>query len=278
MTENKAVATKSDDQVPDYLRDSAKVKFGNTDSSDIIIPRVKLLQSVSPELTDYDGVAKNGDFWHTLAEQSLGKELKIIPIILKKEIVLWAPRGDDRGILARSSDCVNWDDGFENLEFKIKLKGVKEEVTWFTDANVEASGLMKFGSMNPNDPDSRPAAATTYRFMFLFPDFLELGPAIIINTRSAIKAARGLISKIELRPQAHYAQQFIMSTTDEVGDEGPYKGYKYVAGGFPSEAAYKAAQEAYEKFKDAEWKTNDEDEGATSSAGGNKGPTDSNAF
>lgn len=277
MTENKEVVTKANDGVPDYLRNDTKVKFGNTDSSDIIIPRVKLLQSVSPEVDEYE-TAKNGDFWHTLAEQSLGKELKIVPIILKKEIVLWAPRGDDRGILARSSDCVNWDDGFANLEFKIKIKGVKEEITWNTGDNVEDSGLMKFGSMIPGDPDSRPAAATTYRFMFLFPDFLDLGPAIIINTRSAIKAARGLISKIELRPQAHYAQQYIMSTTDEVGDEGPYKGYKYVAAGFPEEAVYNKAKEIFEMYSKLDWKTNDEDDVAATTGAGGKGPSDSDKF
>lgn len=272
MAENKEVAVKTDNALPAYLQGKDKdksVKLGNVDSSDIIIPRVKLLQAVSPEVEAYNE-AKTGQFWHTLAEQALGNEIDIVPIFMKKEVVLWSPRGDDRGILARSSDCVNWDSGFANLKFDVKIKGVKETITWDTKGSVKESGLMEFGSMIPGDPDSRPAAATTYRFMFLFPQFLDLGPAIIINTRSAIKPARSLISKIELRPADHYAQMYTMKTTDEKGDEGDYKGYAYTANGYASEEVYNKAKELFELYKDEDWKTNDNDEetAAPSAAGG----------
>lgn len=278
-TENKElIRTNEDPNLPAYLQGATKTaKLGNVDSSDIIIPRVKLMQSVSEEVVDYND-AKVGEFWHTLAEQSLGSELKIVPIFMKKEVVLWAPRGDDRGILARSSDCVNWDDGFANMKFEVKMKGIKEPIVYETKANVKESGLLEFGRIN-GDPDSRPAAALTYRFMFLFPDFLNLGPAIIINTRSAIRAAKGLISKIELRPQDHYAQQYLMKTTDETGDEGPYKGYKYEAAGYPPEEAYHKAKEIYTMYKDVEWKTNDTDEEAAGSSGASSGgPSTSDKF
>jgi len=268
-TEKNAVATKADvdPNLPAYLQgqQGKTSKLGNVDSSDIIIPRVKLLQSTSPEVEAYDK-AKVGKFWHTLAEENLGDTLNIVPIFMKKEVVVWAPRGDDRGILARSSDCVNWDAGFENLDFEVRLKNVKEPFKFNTKDNVAQSKLLEFGQVN-GDPDSKPYAALTYRFMFLFPDFLELGPAIIINTRSAIKPAKALISKIELRPHDHYAQQYVMGTTDETSDDGPYKGYKYTADGFPPEAAYNKAKELYALYKDVEWKTNDVDDEGSAGAG-----------
>lgn len=259
-----AVAT-TNSALPAHLQGKT-TSFGNIDSSDLIIPRVKLMQTVNEEVQAYDE-AKVGEFWHTLAEKSLGSELRIIPISLKKELVLWAPRGDDRGILARSSDTKKWDDGYANLEFEVKIKGQKDPVKYFTKGSVAESGLANFGTMIPGDPDSRPAASLTYRMMFLFPDHLDLGPAIIINTRSSIRAAKGLISKIEMRPTDHYNQVFTMATTDEKGDEGPYKGYKYSAAGFVTEEEAEISKATYEKYGSLDWKSNDE-EGDESSAGG----------
>lgn len=261
----------TDNSLPAHLQKGKQASFGNIDQNDLIIPRVKLLQSTSDEVQTFaERGAKIGQFWHTLAEQPLGDKLRIVPLILKKELVLWAPRGDDRGILARSSDLRNWDPGFANLEFEVKIKGQPKPVKYYTKGNVAESGLAEFGSLIPGDNSSRPAASLTYRMMFYFPDFVDLSPAIIINTRSSIKAAKGLISKIELKPVDHYGQMYVMATTDEKGDEGPYKGYSYTSDGYADEPVYEAAKAMYERFKDADWKASEEgdsDAGGTGSAG-----------
>lgn len=259
---------KTNSALPAHLQGGRKDSFGKVDASDLIIPRIKLLQSVSEEVTAYDD-AKVGQFWHTLMEKPLGDKLRFIPLILQKSLVLWAPRGDDRGILARSSDCVNWDEGFANLKFEVKIKGQPKPIEYETKGNVAESGLAEFGSMIPGDESSRPAASLTYRMMFLFPDHLDLGPAIIINTRSSIKAAKQLISKIELRDVDVYGQMYEMVTTDEKGDEGPYKGYSYRAAGFVEDVElFNQAKATYQKFKALDWRTNDEDASDNGEGGG----------
>lgn len=267
MTETKAVATKTDAALPAHLQNVKKTSsFGNVDQTDLIIPRIKLLQSVSEEVTAFDK-AKVGDFWHTISEESLGNKVRIIPLIMQKSAVLWAPRGDDRGILARSSDCVNWDEGYANMEYTVKIRNVGD-IKYLTKGNVEESGLMKFGSSVPKDTNSRPAASLTYRFMFWLPDYPELGPAIVINTRSSIKPAKNLITKIEMRPCEHYDGVYVMGTTDEAGDEGPYKGYSYTADGYTTEEEHEISKAMFEKFKVLDWKVNDEhDEGGNAGGG-----------
>ena len=262
--------------LPAHLQGGKKASFGNISASDLIVPRVKLLQATSPEVEAFDS-AKTGLFWHTLAEQPLGNELRFVPLVLKKELVLWAPRGDDRGILARSSDCINWDEGYANMKFGVKIKGVKEEITYETKGSVAESKLDQFGSLNPQDPDSRPAASLTYRMLFFFPDYADLSPALVINTRSSVKAARSLISKIELKPVDHYGQLFTMGTTDETGDEGPYKGWKYTSSGYvEDEATYARCKELYEAFKGKDWGAVDEGDEAPAAEGG--GSAESNKF
>ena len=267
-----AVAKTADSALPAHLQGGKKHSFGNIDASDLIIPRIKLVQGADSELIQAYDNAKIGQFWHTLLEQNLGPKLRIIPLILKKSIVMWAPRGDDRGVLARSSDCVNWDPGFENLEFEVKHKGMSEPVKYFTDRNVAASKLTEFGTKIPGDAKSPPAASVTYTMMFCFPDFQDIGPAIVINTRTAAKVAKGLISKIEMRSHVeHFGQVFVMGTTDEQIGDDKFKGYSYTADGYANEEEYAWAEALFQKFSAQEWKTNEEsDTDAPESSGGGK--------
>lgn len=271
---------KTSSAVPDFLKGGKKAKLGNIDSSDLIIPRVKLLQAISPEVEAFEN-AKAGQFWHTIAGEVMGAELRIIPIVIRKSLALWAPRGDDRGVLARSSDCVNWDPGYENLEFEVKVKGQPKAITYHTKGNVAESGLADFGSSIPGDDNSKPAASLTYHLMVAFPDFIDMSPAIIINTRSSVKPAKNLISKIELRPVDHYAQVYKMGLTKEIGDEGPYYNYQYTADGYVDEDQYAYAKGLYEKYGEADWKPNDEDadeSDAGSGGGSGGGAKDSKKF
>lgn len=281
MTETKttgsAIAEQTNSMLPAHLQGGKKASMGNIDQNDLIIPRVKLLQATSPEVEAFvERGAKIGQFWHTLSESVLGNVVPVIPIVLKKELVLWAPRGDDRGILARSSDCINWDAGFQNLEFEVKVKGVAKPVKYRTMGNVAESGLAEFGSLIPDDPKSRPAASLTYRFMFYFPNTDDV--AIVINTRGSVKPAKMLISKIESKPVDHYGQLYDMGTTDEKSDEGPYKGYSYTSAGYADEKQYARAMSFYERFKDVEWKANEEADDVPARDGASGGEATSNKF
>lgn len=254
-------------ELPAYLAGAKKTgSFGDVVSSDIIVPRVKLMQMTSPELQTFDGV-RTGDFFHNILEQSIGKEVRIIPIHRTREIVLWAPRGDDRGILARSSDCVNWDDGYANLEFEVKIKGIPDPIKYHTKGNVEESGLTNFGSMIPGDKNSRPAASETHRLLLGCPDHMDWGPFIVINTRSSLARVKSLITKTEMRPVDVWAQVYVMGSSDEEGDEGPYKNYTYTAAGYATEEQYEWAKGLYERFKGVKYGASDESDDSAAAGG-----------
>lgn len=274
--------------LPAHLQGGKKASLGNIDKSDLIIPRVKLLQAISPEVAESNEPgAKAGVFWHTIASEPLGERLSFVPVLIRKTIVLWSPRNDDRGVLARSSDCVHWDEGFANLEFEVKPKGVPKGFKFNTGDDVAGSYLLdnpdgpsldKFGTSVPGDPNSAPMASLTYNMMFYFPDFDNYSPAVVINTRGAVKRAQNLMSKIELRDVDHYGQKFVMFSTDEKGDEGPYKGYQYQADGYASEDEYTTAKGLYDKFKDASWTANEETDEVPAGGGSGGGDASSKKF
>lgn len=244
--------------VPDYLRDFTKrEKIGNLDESDRIVPRVQLLQAISPEVTEYEN-AKAGHFWHNIAAENLGPKLLAVPIIMRKSIVLWSPRGDERGILARSMDCVHWDN--PNMEFTVKPKNSPKPVTWKTMANVAESGLDKFGSSVPEDKNSTPAASLTYSTLWFLTEFPHYSPAVLINTRSSLKPTQQFYNRIELRPVAHYAQMWEIGIFQDKGAEGPFFNYTYKAAGYPPLEVAQICQSMFNRYREMNWVPSDETE------------------
>jgi len=241
--------------IPDHLRGYQKAKIGNVDVTDQVIPRVKLLQAISPELTDFNN-AKAGVFWHTIANENMGSELLGIPIVIKKSYVLWSPRDDSRGILARAMDGVHWD--YPGAEFTVKPKGSPTSVTYKLADTVAESGLDQFGTSIPGDPQSVPAASLTYNMLWYFPEFPELSPSVIINTRSSVKPMQQLLSKIDAKPVAHYVQMYKIGIVQQRGAEGPYFNYTYTSDGFADKDEAQITERLYERFADARWQANEE--------------------
>lgn len=259
-----AIPTKSNSQLPAHLQGQTKQnKIGNIDKSDLIIPRVKLLQALSPEVVEEVEGAKVGLFWHSSGEP-MGSALRGIPIVLRKTYVLWAPRTDDRGILARASDGKNWD--VPNMTFEFKPKGSSKIVKYELGAQVGPDiGLGKFGTMIPDDPQSMPAANLTYEVLWYFPDFDKT--AIILNTRSAVRPCKDLLSKIDDAPVDHYNLEFIIKSVDQKGADGPFKNYKYDRNGYADEEHTKLTAAIWEKYKDLAWRADDETEEADAAGG-----------
>jgi hypothetical protein len=248
-----AIVPKSD-SLPAHLGAGKTTGFGNTDSTDLIIPRIKLLQPLSPEVEAFNE-AKAGHFWHTILAENLGREMVAIPINVRKSYVLWAPRGDDRGILARANDAIHWDP--PEGEFKVKFKQDPATYTWKLAKTVAESGLGDFGSSRPGDPKSVPAAALTYEFLFYFP---ELGScALIINTRGSVKAGQRLISMVEAKPRDHYLQRYKIGVKKETGSGGDdYDNYVYAGDGYVDADTAEITSALYAKFNKAVYKANDE--------------------
>lgn len=262
---------KTNSGVPEHLAQYQKAKIGNVDSSDRIIPRIKLIQAISPELVDFPE-AKAGQFWHTIAQQNLGPTIRAIPIIIRKSYVLWAPRNDDRGILARAMDGIHWDPA--DAEFTVKPKGSPNNVTYKTKKTVAESGLDQFGTSIPGDANSPPAASLTYNMMWFLPDFPDLSPSVIINTRSSVKPMQQLLSRIDSKPVPHYCQIYTIGSTQMKGAEGPYFNFTYTGAGFADTEAANICNGLYDQFGAESWRANDEEDDTPDKPASNKAGAD----
>lgn len=249
--ETKELATAgalSGSALPTFLQGKAAASLpSGVDASDMIIPRVKLLQGISPELEAFEN-AKNGHFWHNVLNELMGTEFEFIIASYRKKYLLMAPMNDPRGVLARAEDGVHWKP--PQGTFEVKLKGVKDPQVWKLAPTVRDSGLAEFGSSVAGDEDSKPAAVLVYEFLIYMVEYPHLSPIIMSLARSQAKRGKDLISKITFRNAPLAGMKFKAIVTDEVGDEGPYKNVAFQNAGWASEDEYNTVTTIAEKFTD----------------------------
>jgi len=75
--------------------------YEDEDEADIIIPRLKLIQDLSPERKD--GSAAAGDIINSLTKEQLGAR-RFIPVFKYNNNIEWKPRSEGGGIVCRSMD------------------------------------------------------------------------------------------------------------------------------------------------------------------------------
>lgn len=238
-TDKTDVALVNNDNAPAFLGGYAVPQEDNFDSSDVVIPRIKLLQSQSGEVQTFDN-ARIGEFWHTGFDMPLGTNFRFVIADRRKKYLLVAPLADGQGILARSDDAVNWD---RLGEWQVKIKGVRNPVTWSIDTkDVLKSKVLQWGSSNPENEDSPPAATLFYDYLVFCPDMPDLGPSVISLARSQIrKAKKGINDKIALHRTHGRPMQaliFSASSVEEHGDEGPYRNWSFQSAGFVQDEAF----------------------------------------
>ena len=198
------------------------------------MPRLKLLQSSSPELAAFNK-AKPGEFWHSRIDDTLGSTVRICPIYIDWRFILWRPREAGGGILARADDGKHWAPA--DTEFTIQFKS-GQAVKWRTAATVAASGLDKRGSSNPNDPKSPPAATRMYSIVCSFPDLQDLTPAVVILQGATMKVATKLIDQLKVLRAPSFGAVFEMSSFKDKSKSGEFYNYAFQMIGPVEERAF----------------------------------------
>lgn len=176
--------------VPDYLKGNENSGLGELGGTDFKIPRILLLQPLSPAVQENPGVAIPSEFWHTGLNIPIGPKLNFVPLLVRKRVILWRPQDDNGGgMLAFSADGKEWQNG-GNQKFTVNLKGIKEPVIWETKGGVAQSRLLEWGTSNPADNESAPAATMSYEYLCYFPHAPELSPAVLSCNKTALPRAK----------------------------------------------------------------------------------------
>jgi hypothetical protein len=234
-------APPSDTAVPEYLRNKANKGVVGFRPEDLIIPRLDLMQDISPAVQE--GEFRAGEFVHNVLEESFGKEVEVVIVLARKQYTLWRPRHDgDGGILARADDGVHWSP--PDAQFEVQPhKGMKKKVIWRTAKTVEASKLSQWGSSDPDDPDSPPAANEMAVFVAIPVKRQSIGPVVFTLQRGSLTVGKKMIQRLMLSDVPMTGQIYRVSserTTNASGDG--FWTYKFTAAGFAPEELYAKAE------------------------------------
>ncbi len=85
-------------------RMQSKRGLGTLSEEDRIIPRLKIMQPLSPEVDE--GIAKPGEFVNSIAKKSYGKVIAFTPILWWKSRVYWQRPEEGGAILCQSKDAI----------------------------------------------------------------------------------------------------------------------------------------------------------------------------
>ena len=215
----KAVAVK-EAQVPDYIKQDGPSRGNeNVGADDIVIPRLILLQKISPELDKNEASfiegAEAGQFANSLTREVYGDLLDIVPIFYRKEWVVFKDRkkgGGFRGTFQTEHDAKTFCDGHEEAaDLEINETG-----------NHFCYAVRKDGS------------------------FDEI---TIPMTSTKLKVSRQLNSLVRLRGGDRFCGKYSLGSVSEKNDFGTFYNFSVAANGWASKEAYEAAGNTYEMIK-----------------------------
>lgn len=258
------------DSVPDYLKDSTTSGMEELGGSDFKIPRIKLVQALTPEVRAYPGVAIPGEFWHTAANVSLGNDVNIVVAHASKRVILFRPRESGGGILAFSPDAKNWISG-ANTKHEVTIKGRKDKVVYSTGKDVASSKLLDWGSSNPDDPNSPPAAILIYEYLCYLPDKPNLSPCVLGVYKTGVGNAKNFNTSMLMLRKPIASVMVNLSSIEETKGSDTWFVPVMKPNGYVSETIYKTAKSMADNYKEYQANYNDivDEDNSTSSA-----PTD----
>jgi hypothetical protein len=237
------------DEVPEFMSGDAGKGLESVGAEDVSVPRIKLMQGTSPELTTFDDL-RQGDFWHTANEVNLGQKFLAVPVYRDKRYILWRPQDSGGGILARADDGKTWIPANTSFEVKLDAKQGGKTVTWTTGDTVENSGLALWGTSDPEDSSSPPAATLMYNFVLVFPEHPELAPAILTFQRSTVGVARKFLGTLKTRNRPIFGQVYEFCSVGATNKDGkPFRSIvPRAAGLIADKALYDRYKGMYETF------------------------------
>jgi hypothetical protein len=246
--------------VPDWMRKaSTGTSLGNIDNSDLRPPRLKVLAGLSPEVMDGVPNAVPGNFWLTIVNMNLGKEVTGSPIRVRKTYQLWAPRGpnsEQKGPLASASDGIHWD--VPDQVFYVQFPGNPKEYKWHIKKTVFENKMNDFGSSQDDNPNSKPAATLTYDVLWLID--LPNGQkqvCVFTNSKTGTTATQNFISSTRAMGVDHFYQRYRIAIQRRTGPTNdPYFTYGYTfLGVIQSEEDGKQLRGLYEQYSKTGFQT-----------------------
>ena len=226
-------------------------EYKSTGSEDILIPIITLAQGTTEAVKNKE--VDDGVWFNNVTGEVYGEEVEGVVLKSWSEVILWNPLVSGGGILARSKDCVKWDGDAADKTFDVKIGqgSVTKMVQWSTGKDVQSSGLCEFGSEDPENPDSPPAATRHQNFLMWLPKYQEAGIGIVRFQRSSKSVGKRLNTMLAMSSLPSHTRLVRLGVTVDKNAEGNvYNKPTVTSAGFISEDDLDVAESMVGKWAD----------------------------
>src|SRR3990167_1371143 len=200
-----------------------------TDQSDLIIPRAKLLQALSPEVAE--GTLKSGQIINNITGEILPE--KFVPIFVYLEWFRFNARDK-----SKSGYDPNFDLG---------------ALIWRTrDHNDERTKEADFGASG-----ERPIANRVLQFFSVF-EGQEM-PVVIGFSSTSYKAGKKLLSLAKFTGGDMFSKKYSLTAKHVKNDKGSYYVLEVATAGLAGEDEYKKAEIFWDSFRNKKFETKADD-------------------
>jgi hypothetical protein len=196
------------DELNEFLGVSGKDGKEHISPNDIIMPRVALLQDLSPQVKDRNNEARGGEFYNIITDYNYGDTVEIIALLFYTSRIKW-----DSPTPGANIECIARDG--ENGTKYGKCADCR-----FKEFSTDAQGK------------SQQPACTEFKNLICLPleegkSLYETAPASFSGKRSALNVIRQLLTRMHAmrynnKEVPMYMHRWQISSVEEKNDQGTY--------------------------------------------------------
>lgn len=217
--------------LPDYIQQGSGRGSEDVTADDLVIPRLELVQALSPCKKKGDAAyiegAEDGMLFNSVTRKLYGESVIFVPVLFRKEYLLWRDRKKGGGF-----------GGFYPT---------------LQEANAAlAAGRSKFRDIE--NPDEWEATETAQHFgLVVLNASGDCEEVVISMARTKLKVSRNFNSLVRINGGDRFSRAYVISGVQETNaNNEDYYNLSVKNFGFPGESVYRHAENMYEAVMSGE--------------------------
>lgn len=234
-----------DEDIPDYIKQGRGRGNEEVGTSDVVIPRIELVQALSPCLKRNDPAfiegAEPGMLFNSVSRELYGERVVVVPVFFRKQYLVWKDRkqgGGFRGAYDNPQDAA------------LRIKEEPEADRKFFEATETAQQLVLIVKGDGTTEE-----------------------AVISMARTKMKVSKQWNSMIRMAGGDRFSRQYDVFGVEDSSDKGDFHNYAVSLSEtpYPSREVYEKAESLYEAITSGSRNmTVDTSDGDDAGGGGNR--------
>lgn len=212
------------DERPDWIDPHSHKGSEDVTSQDITLPRIEVLQALSPQLKksepNYIEGSEQGQIFNTISGEIYGSEVTIVSILFQRQFIIWQDRNKGGGFA-----------GMYPTELEAEQE--REAMDNADDYDVVEHHINFCLVLRPNGHTEE---------------------AVLSWAKSKIKASKRLNALIQMNPGDRFGRAYKLRAVEASGPKGDYWTYDIQPQGYVTKDVYDRAASIYNAIKGGERK------------------------